>query len=134
MTNQQAEKRAKQLWGKNAIIRNSGSFSSPEKRQASTDAIKAAKAEVDRIGNEIKERLATCDWYQELKAQERAAYAKLEEVKYHRAGYRFSVGKNIGWANEILGQGDTWEEAFAKAENRELPKTNSSVTDRPLAS
>jgi hypothetical protein len=118
MTNYQAAIQAKKRWGKAGYVRNSEHFTSPEKRQASTDTIKAAQAEFDAIVREIKERLAACDWYQELQTKKRAAFKKLEEAKYHRTGYRFFVGKQGAVFTEILGQGDTWEEAFAEADRR----------------
>lgn len=118
MTSQQAATQAKKRWGKKAYIRNSESMSSPEKRKASLDAVLAARAEIKRIDEEVARRLKELDWYQELQKQRRECREQISKTEGYAHYYRFSVGKNLEWATEIIGSGDTWEEAFAKADER----------------
>jgi hypothetical protein len=123
MTTDQAKAQAKKRWGNKFYLRNMGHMSGPERRAKAKDAFLAAKSEIEAIDNEIKQRLAECDWYQELTTRKR----KLQKVKDTNQGeshyYRFGVGKTGSMFTEILGHGDTWEEAFAKADER----TNANV-------
>lgn len=118
MTDQAAAKEAKKRWGKAAYIRNAGSFSSPEKRDSKRREFLAAKAEIEAIEAEIKERLAMLDWYQELIKRKQELRKTKDNAQGYSMYYRFTVGKSNGMFNEILGQGDTWAEAFEKANGR----------------
>jgi len=119
MTNQQAVAKAKKRWGKTFYVRNSGHFSSPEQRKTALDAVLNARAEIKRIEEEVARRLAELDWYQELLKQRRECRQQISNTEGDAHHYRFSVGRASGLFNEIMGQGDTWEEAFAAADRRE---------------
>jgi hypothetical protein len=120
MTNQQAASKAKKRWGKAFYIRNSESMSSPESRDKSRERYKKSKAEADAIEDEIRRRLSELDWYQELLKRKRELRKESENAQGRALYYRFSVGKSNGMFTTILGQGDTWEEAFAAAEKASL--------------
>lgn len=119
MTNQQAAAKAKKRWGKVAYARNGGSMSSPERRAEARQIVLDARAEIKEIGEEITRRLNELDWYQELVGKRREAQKRVSKTEGYAHYYRFSVGKRSGFFNEIVGQGDTWEEAFAMAEGKE---------------
>lgn len=120
MTNQQAAAKAKKRWGNRFMVRNSGYFTSPEKRQAAQTTTVNARAEIKRIDEEVAARLKELDWYQELQKQRRKARERISQNEGLSLYYRFSVGKQTSFGfNEIVGQGDTWEEAFADADKRE---------------
>lgn len=118
MTNEQAERAAKKRWGKAFFIRNGESFSSTEKRDKNRDQYLAATKEVASIETEIKRRLSELDWYQELRTRQQTLRKEANNAQGNALYYRFIVGKCGGVFNEILGQGDTWEEAFAKADQK----------------
>lgn len=118
MTNQQAAAKAKRLWGAKFYVRNGERFSSAERRDKNRAECKEAKAQIDAIEAEIKERLSKLDWYQELRARQRELWKTKDKASGESMYYRFSVGKRGPVFTEILGQGDTWEEAFQKAEGK----------------
>lgn len=119
MTNQQAVAKAKKRWGNRFYVRNGEHFSSPEQRQQALSTVQEARAEAKRIDEEITRRLSECDWYQQLDQKRRALRKQVSDTAGYAMHYRFSVGKQNGMFNEVLGQGDTWEEAFAEADKRE---------------
>lgn len=118
MTNDQAMKQAAKRWGKKALVRNAGHFSSPERRAEAHEKTTTARARMKAIDREITERLKTLDWYQALTNERK----ELQKVASENSGiamfHRFSVGRNAGLFFEVLGSGDTWEEAFAQADER----------------
>lgn len=118
MTNDQALKQATKRWGKRAAVRNAGHFSSPDRRAAASEKATTARARIKAIDQEIAERLKALDWYQALTGERK----ELQKVASENSGmamfHRFSVGKNMGLFFEVLGSGDTWEEAFAQADKR----------------
>jgi hypothetical protein len=118
MTNAQAEREARKRWGKSFFIRNGESFSSTEKREKNRDQYQAATKEIASIETEIKRRLSELDWYQALRTRQQALRKEANNAQGNALYYRFTVGKCGKLFNEILGQGDTWEEAFAKADSR----------------
>lgn len=118
MDNKQAETEARKRWGKSFYIRNGEGFSSPEKRDTNLVQYQTATKEIAEIEAEIKRRLGELDWYQELRTRQQALRKEANNAQSNCLYYRFTVGKCGGVFNEILGQGDTWEEAFAKADQR----------------
>ena len=118
MTNEQAQREAKKRWGNKFYIRNGESFSSPEKRDKNREDAQKARAEIDGIEADIKRRLSELGWYQELRDRQAKLRKDVDKARGWSMYHRFIVGKTNGMFNEILGQGDTWEEAFAKADNK----------------
>jgi hypothetical protein len=116
MTREQAIARLRRLYGQKAYWRVSDRISSPERRLAALEAHRARKAAIDALDLEIKERLAALDWYQKLITHKRQLREIDERERWGSSAYKFAVGRNIGYANEITGEGDTWEEAIEKAE------------------
>jgi hypothetical protein len=118
MTNDQAMRQATKRWGKKAAIRNAGHFSSPERRDEASGKAQTARARIKDIDQEITARLKALDWYQALTSERK----DLQKVASENSGmalfHRFSVGKDMGLFFEVLGSGDTWEEAFAQADRR----------------
>lgn len=105
MNRTQAMKEAARRWGKNAAVRDTG-------RPTSEDARKAASAKLP----ELRAR------YKEAAPDERKARRKeLDDTLSIALSYRYSVGyvagiRGMGLAYfSVQGQGDTWDEAFAKA-------------------
>ena len=118
MTNEQASRQAKKRWGNKFYICNGESFSSPEKRDKNGEQYRTATKEIADIEAEIKRRLSELDWYQELRTRQQALRKEANNAQGYALYYRFSVGKRGPVFTEILGQGDTWEEAFEKADSR----------------
>ena len=118
MTNQQAATKAKKRWGAAYYIRAGQSFSSPERREKARATCIEARAEIKRIEEEITQRLSELPWHQELMAQKRKLRKQVDTTQGEALYHRFSVGKSNGMFNTILGDGDTWEEAFAKADSK----------------
>lgn len=120
MTNQQAAAKAKKRWGKAFYVRNGESFSSPDKRKAALDTVLSARARKKEIDDEVQRRLNEMDWYQELQKERRECVERARKTEGYAHYYRFSVSRQTAMGfHEILGQGDTWEEAFAQADMRE---------------
>lgn len=118
MTNQQAMKQATKRWGKQALVQNNGHFSSPEKRATASEQATAARARIKAIDQEIADRLKALDWYQALTQERRELQKEASNNTSLALRYRFQVGRNTGLFFEVLGSGDTWEEAFAQADAR----------------
>ena len=120
MTREQAQREATKRWGKQACIRASESLSSPEKRTAAKAMRDAGKARIEAIDAEIKKRLLELDWYTALLAEKKNLRDKWGQVKGtgDLSYYKFSVGKDVGYAFHVCGSGDTWEEAFAQADGK----------------
>jgi hypothetical protein len=114
----EAAAKAKKRWGKSYAIRNSGHMSSPEMRQSASLTVRTARAEMNRIEEEIQSRLKDCDWYQELRGQQREQRERIRKTEGTSMHYRFSVGSQNGLFFSVQGQGDTWEEAFQKADSK----------------
>lgn len=102
MNRSQALKEAVRLWGKNAAVRDEGASraSNPELRAAASAKLKELNAA--RTKDETKEQ-----------RKER------EHQLYWAGHYRYAVGKVVmGLAFFVMGQGDTWAEAFAAAQEK----------------
>lgn len=118
MTNQQAMKQATKRWGKQALIQNGGHFSSPERRAEAGEKAKSARARMKEIDQEISDRLKALDWYQALTSERRELQKVASDNSSLALRYRFQVGRNTGLFFEVLGSGDTWEQAFEQADQR----------------
>jgi hypothetical protein len=122
MTNEQAKKQAQKRWGKKYAVRNSGHISGQERRDAASEKIRQLRADKDAIDNEITERLKACDWYQSLKRRQGELAKEIQNTIPEAHRHRFDVGRIGGVSGfqffEVLGSGDTWEEAFAQADQR----------------
>jgi hypothetical protein len=118
MTRDEAAKQAKKRWGTKAYWRVGQHTTSPEQRAAALEALRAARDEKEQRVKALQERLNATDWYVEAQAE----ISRLRQVIATTQGecnhYKFSVGRSVGWANEITGTGDTWEQAFADADAR----------------
>lgn len=122
MTNEQAQAKAKKRWGKAAATRNGGHFSSEDRRQAAAARCTELRLERDALQKERAERLKALDWLIELDARVSALSKEINEELPKTHHHRFDVGRIGGIADfrffEVLGSGDTWEQAFAKAESK----------------
>lgn len=125
MTRQEAMSKLQRLWGKRALYRIGERLSSQEERDAMRAKRQELRAGIDAVIAETNRRLKECDWYQELRAREQALRAemkKVDGVPY----YKFTIGRR----DSILGffgveaQGDTWEECFAKVEQKQKAKAS----------
>lgn len=120
MTREQAQREAVKRWGKSADIRAHESISSPERRAVADGEYQKAKAELETIESEIRERLAACDWYQELTRKRTEARKRKEATVWARIYRKFAVGSSHGIGFHIEGEGDTWAEAFAAADRKKI--------------
>lgn len=118
MTNSKAAAQAKKRWGNAYYIRSGQSMSSQRQRDINREELRSARAELESIESEIKQRLSELDWYQELRRRQRELRKKANTAQCSALYHRFSVGKTGAMFTEILGSGDTWEEAFAEADKR----------------
>jgi len=134
MTRQQAIKEGRKRWGAKASLRVRDKISSPEMRATASAATAALRARKEAIDAEVKARLAATDWYVALQTERRQIVATLQGTEWGGCYYKFSVGETLGIGTHIYGQGDTWEEAFRKADDyaereRERYATRSAATN-----
>jgi hypothetical protein len=121
MTREQAIREGRKRWGKRAIVRAGEALSSPEQRAEAMDRLKRNRARRDEIDREVQARLNTLDWYRAAQAERKACLQEVSQTQGWASYYKFSVGLDIGIAFSVEGQGDTWEEAFAKADPKRVP-------------
>lgn len=117
MTRDEAIKRAKKLLGPKAFVEAGERLSSPEERATNTGRIKAVRARRQEISEEINRRLKLEPWWQALHAEDQRLHTELKGL-YPIPYYKFRVGHvdtMLGWRHSS-GEGDTWEQAFEKAE------------------
>jgi len=121
MTREQAIRKARAVVGPRAILEVRSFVSSPDKRAEAKAEADRHEAERDCLRAEIDRRMREAGIY-ELQARSRKAHEARADA-LHRAGwlagYRFHINRatsSIG--SEVLGYGDTWEEAIAMAEAR----------------
>lgn len=101
MNKKQALKEAAKRWGENAAVQDQPRFAStPERRQAAHDAL-------------VELRSFTTN-------DNRKAFKPLRDRLFSDAySFRFSVGHvQMGLFFGVEGTGDTWEQAFAAADER----------------
>lgn len=117
MTREKAQAEARKRWGGRAYVTAGQHLSSPEKREAATAEFAEAKSRIDAIDAEIAERLKALGWFQELQAERRFMVTRKKESLGWRMYYKFQVGHaDVGF--HVEGQGDTWEEAFERADQK----------------
>jgi len=102
MNAKQALAQARKRWGKRAAVEDS-------KRESSSQIRDEATAELKRL-KEIKDRTP----------EQQTQYERARGRSWH---YRYQVGEvtvvfGAFAAFHVYGQGDTWEEAFTKADER----------------
>lgn len=118
MTREQAVKRLQKLYGRRMYYRVGNEITSPEKRAAALERLRAARAAREANEEKIKTWLAAQPEYQAMRAERREINLTIDRAQGEVSHYKFWVGKSVGFANEITGQGDTWEEAIAEAESK----------------
>jgi hypothetical protein len=109
MTKAQAWKEAQKRWGKRAIIRHSP--------RALTEAAKAPLRERRKA---VKAELEVTPRTPETMTKRSALIREERDLMGRVLGDRCSVGQemDILAAFHVMGSGDTWEQAFAKADER----------------
>lgn len=112
MTREQAIREARKRFGPRAIARAGEALSSPEKRATALATLKANRERRDAIDREVQARLDAEDWYRALMAERKECQKIISQTQGWASYYKFAVGKDIGIAFSVEGQGDTWEEAF----------------------
>jgi hypothetical protein len=127
VTRQEAVKRLEKLYGKGkAYYRIFAAITSPETRAAARAEIHTLTCKRDALDDEVQAWLNEQPFYQQKNAERKHIVGELRKAE--RSGlahaYRFTIGKSIGWANEITGEGDTWEEAFRQAESKSETKAS----------
>jgi hypothetical protein len=135
MTRGQAIARLRKLWGARATYRVGERLSSPDARASQLAARKQIAAAREAIRNVIDRRLAATDWYQELRAEERALTNELKTLDV-LPYYRFTIGyrdRVLGFFH-VEGQGDTWEQAFNAAERKRTPAATPAASPVPPSS
>lgn len=116
MTPSQADKQAKKRWGNGGFAEMYQRSSSPERREKASAELRAARERMDAINTEIRKRLAALDWYQELMREASELRKSIRDNESLALYHRFHVGKRSGMFGTVLGSGDSFEEAFAKAD------------------
>ena len=109
MTKAQAWKEAQARWGKRAIIRFSPRALVETDKAPLRERRKAVKAELDALPRTPETR------------EQRSALLREERELFGQIiGDRCNVGQemDILAAFHVMGAGDTWEQAFAKADER----------------
>lgn len=124
MTDQQAKQQAKKRWGKKFAVRNAGHFSSADKRSEASNRVSELRAKKESLIREKDERLKALDWLTEINRKIVELNKEIQNEIPKTMFKRFDVGRVGGVAGmnffEVLGSGDTWEEAFAQADKRAL--------------
>jgi hypothetical protein len=116
MTREQAITKARKMLGKNAEIRVSASLTSPDRREAARARANAAREQIDALKREIAEREQAAG-IPELRERKAKLAQERDYAMAESCHYKFTVGHVVsGLFLHVDGQGDTWEEAFAKAE------------------
>jgi len=105
MNRKQAMAEAARLWGKRAAVRDEGKPTSKAKRDAAIAEGKRLRAAMDAAAHGSEE------W--------RRLRKEVNEHLHGGISYRYSVGHVAGVAGisffHVMGQGDTWAEAFEAA-------------------
>jgi hypothetical protein len=109
---------ARQKWGDEAFIKDRKTPTSAEQRQAANTSMSAARNRMNAIDAEVKARLAELDWYQALMHERETLKREKDAAQVTALTYRCTVGKGL----RIMGQGDTWDEAFAQADRWAVAK------------
>jgi hypothetical protein len=118
MTRTQALNKAVKRWGTKAMVRAGTQVTSQEKRDRARVACAELKAKRQALEQERADKLKELPWLQEMNK----AIQKLRDAENQMSGqawhYKFAVGyvDDILGAFHVQGQGDTWEQAFEKAE------------------
>ena len=124
MTRSDALRKLTRLYGKRAYSRVLPQQTSPERRSYAMDELRELRAKRAEVKARMEAWLRSQADYQQM-LQDLAALSRLcREVEQSGDGgaYKFTIGRSVGWANEVTGCGDTWEEAFAAAERREMER------------
>lgn len=117
MTREQAQREGRKRWGVKSIVRAHESLSSPERRAEADVLFQTAKNRIEAIDKEVDDRIKAMEWYQVLQAERKVMRGQKEANMWQRSYHKFSVGYNsMGIAFHVSGEGDTWEEAFQKAD------------------
>lgn len=108
LTLKTAYKKARKLWGKTACVEDKGTKRGGTAQQRD----QARSSQRERIERLTQEKGHKRNWT----PQERMEVQDLGAASFR---YRFTVGHiMMGMFFSVKGQGDTWEEAFAKAEGK----------------
>lgn len=121
MTRAEAVKRLERLYSKGkGYYRVLNIFTSPEQRAEALAELRELRVNKEDIDLEVKNWLEAQSFYVEKMAQRRVVVKSLQDATSIGLSHtwKFTIGRDIGYANEITGHGDTWEEAFADAEKR----------------
>ena len=99
-----ALREARKRWGERAIVRDSQHPSTSEFRQNARDAYDLLKMGPVEPGTDKAVRKS-----------------ELATLRGQMMNYRFAVGERMPYlgAFHVIGQGDTWEEAFRMADSRQ---------------
>ena len=120
MTREQAKREAAKRWGKKSYWRVGVGVSSPERRDKAMEMVGQAKEARAELEAEIKRREEAAG-IPALREQMKVLSQTVRETALGHAGYyKFQVGfiDNVIGAFNVIGSGDTWEEAFAQADQR----------------
>jgi len=117
MTRPEAVKKLHAMYGQKGYAEVGARISSQDDRDAKLARLRELRAEKDAIDQWIKDELAKLPWYVEAVARRRAIYLEIQKGD-HLPYYKFTIGLNKEWCREIIGYGDTWEQAFAMADKR----------------
>lgn len=117
MTEKQAMREAKKRWGKKAYIESRLGASDTHARERAHAELKIARDHREAIGMEVIRRLRATPWWLEMEEQQKKLTDEIKTLQSKAMSYRFQVGALglMGMAFCVRGQGDTWEEAFARA-------------------
>lgn len=115
MTREQAVRRLTKLFGAKAYWRVGNEITSPEKRAAARADADRLRADAAAIDAEVKQRMIDTGIQARID-EARAIRKRASDRIGYALHYRFHVGKVGSMFAEILGEGDTWEEAIEKAE------------------
>lgn len=111
-----ALREATRRWGKAAAVKQNKQPSNPVDREAAHAKNVAAGERIRAIDAEIEARLKALDWYQALQAERRELRKVRDEQSYWGCYHQFLVGHVSMGFFHVRGSGDSWEEAFRKAD------------------
>lgn len=123
MTRDEARRKLETLARPKSVrLEVSDTLSSEEKRAAAHAAFTDVKSEIAACDDRIAAIIAAHEEIQALYAKRRTLRPKAEALNRERWHFKFTAEKSDGFAWELMGNGDTWEQVIAKATERSKRK------------
>lgn len=118
MTRAEAWKKIKRLIGERAAIRVGEEISGEAQRQKVRERLREIEEQRTHLDADINRRLTELTWYVERCRQKTDLWMERRKIEGYAHYYRFEAIRKLGYCNEILATGDTWEEVIQKLKEK----------------